>query len=59
MIKCLYSGGMVEVAGDPRHSSDCCPERRHDARPGTWQGANVRHAQRHRVILVSSKDSGL
>ena len=48
MIRCLYSGGMVELAGDPRHSSDCCPERHH-ARPGTWQGANVRHAPRQGV----------
>ena len=48
MVRCLYSGGMVELAGDPRHSSDCCPERHH-ARPGTWQGANVRHAPRQGV----------
>ena len=58
MVRCLYSGGMVELAGDPRHSSDCCPERHH-ARPGTWQGANVRHAPRQVLkALIMQRHSG-
>ena len=54
----FYSGGMVELAGDPRHSSDCCPERHRARWPGSWQGANVRHALRHRIIFIPCKDIG-